>query len=144
MPAPSSYTEGALAEYLVDDLGDVASALGWTTDTIQVVRAIEDTLLDYGVDTIAEATNIRKLRALGKRALLRIAVKSLSARVDVAAQDQRLTLSQAYKQAKEELAVAETKAEVYDTESGGIVRVGAVVYEDDHYSPRYLSEQTGW
>jgi hypothetical protein len=144
MPAPSSYSEGALAEYLVDDLGDVASALGWTTDTIQVVRAVYDTLRAYGVETIAEVEDMAKLEALGKRAVWRAAVKSLSTRYDIRAGDQTLNRSQMFKQVAEtNLAQAEAEAAAYDTTSS-VVRVGSVVHDEDPYSGRFLSEQTGW
>ena len=66
MALPTSYTENGLAEFMHGQAGDTADLLGWTVAGQSYDEIVNDTLLAYGVDTIEEATDMRKLRALAK------------------------------------------------------------------------------
>ncbi len=66
MAVPSAYTETELKQFMVTALGHIAPVLTWTVDTAQIGEAINDTLLEYGVNDIEDATDIKKLRALAK------------------------------------------------------------------------------
>jgi hypothetical protein len=71
MPLPTSYDEAGCAASLHGRLnqGGVADAFGWSIAAGSYKEVINDTLLAYGADDVAEATDIRKLRALGNLAL---------------------------------------------------------------------------
>jgi hypothetical protein len=71
MPVPTSYSESQFAAYLVTTLDTLEQVLNWDQGDPRVREAVADALLDYGVSDIADATDIRKLRALGRRAIWR-------------------------------------------------------------------------
>jgi hypothetical protein len=71
MPVPTSYSESQFAAYLVTTLDTLEQVLNWDQGDPRVREAVSDALLDYGVSDITEATDIRKLRALGRRAIWR-------------------------------------------------------------------------
>ena len=53
-----------LSEYLIAYLGKLALTLEWDEADLDIV--VTDTIEDYGISTEAEATDIKKLRLLGK------------------------------------------------------------------------------
>lgn len=136
MTIPTSYDATTLADYLVLVLGEIATILGWDASTPQVAEAVTDTLLAYPVTDIADLTTptqMQRVRALGAVMAWRAAVRSLSARYDVAEDTSRGDRSQAHKMALENLALAES----YAGECGiGLVRVERqpILYVDDPYS----------
>lgn len=71
MPVPTSYTENSFALFLHETLGDIADVLGWETVDGIYDEIINDTLLAYGVNNLSQATDIKKLRTLGKLMLFR-------------------------------------------------------------------------
>jgi hypothetical protein len=73
MAAPVVYSEATLANYLASQIEQVAGALGWDAGSVQVIEAVNDALLDMSVTDISSVTDIRGLRALGRRAVLRAA-----------------------------------------------------------------------
>jgi hypothetical protein len=70
---PTSYTESQLKAFMITALGRIATVIDWDADTDQVAEAVNDTLLAYGVDDIADATDIVKLRALSRYSVLQAA-----------------------------------------------------------------------
>lgn len=81
MPIVTAYTEAELAHSLIDDLGNLAGALGWVAESSRVQRAVNRALADYfvgGVGDIADVTNVPKLEAFAQRAIWR-AVKAAKA-----------------------------------------------------------------
>lgn len=78
MPVPTVYTEQTLAEFMMQELKNSASDLGWTTADPDgdYQEAITETLLLYGVADVSEATNIRKVRALARVAIWESATKA--------------------------------------------------------------------
>lgn len=110
MTAPTTYTTQELAEYMHTVLGDVAAALGWSAPD-SYTEAINETLLTYGVSDIADATDIRKLRAIARVEAWKLAVGSLAARYDFGLADrQEFKRSQMLAGAKEALALAQADA----------------------------------
>ncbi|MCA9936192.1 MAG: hypothetical protein H6662_15605 [Ardenticatenaceae bacterium] len=71
MTVPSAYSEATLKTYLHGILsrGGIAATLDWQIEAGSYDEIITDTLLAYGVDDIAEATDVAKLRALARLAL---------------------------------------------------------------------------
>lgn len=64
MTVPTSYTEATLADYMVLELA--SSGLSLAVDASSLAEAVNTTLLKYGVTDIADANDMKKLRALAK------------------------------------------------------------------------------
>lgn len=110
MPVPTSYSEAIFADYMTSVLGEVASLLGWDAGTVQVQEALTDTLLEFGESTIGNVTlpvDLRRLRALGRRAIWRAVVQATTGKYDFSDSDARFTRSQINAQAREALKLAE-------------------------------------
>lgn len=82
MPAPTSYTEDTLADFMQAVLKSVATDLTWT-DTADYQEAINETLLAYGAADIADASNITKLRLLARREVWRAVAEETAGHTDV-------------------------------------------------------------
>lgn len=67
MSVPASYDQHEITYYMHSTLGKTAEALGWAPPN-SYEEAVTDTLLLYGVDDIASATDIEKLRACARLA----------------------------------------------------------------------------
>lgn len=93
MPVPTAYTESTLTAFLLGELGNVGTVLGWDSDqgAQQLAEAVTDTLLLLDVTDLADAPDIPKLRALGRVAIWRQARNSAAALYD-----QRLENGQVY------------------------------------------------
>jgi len=139
MAAPMSYTESTLAEFMLECLKDVATALGWT-GLSDVQEAVNETLLAYGVSDIASATEIRKLRGLARREVWRQVRSATAGDYDFSADGGSYHRSQIHAQAKLEFALAESAASIYDAESAQAVVIQAVEYANDPYGIPDLSE----
>lgn len=134
MAAPTTYTETELATFMLAELGNVAAALGWAVQT-NVQPAIDETLLVYGVDSIAEVTgreNIRKLRAFARVEAWRLAVNSLAADYDFKADGGDYKRSQLHDQAGQALERAQADAAEFDV-SVNVISRDAVVSIHDPY-----------
>jgi len=117
MTVPSSYTEKELAAYMHGELGPVAAALGLavgSTDAGSYAEAVNETLLQYGVATIAQATDMVKLRALARVYAWRKVVGLLTALFDFAADGGEYNRSQMIVAAEKNLARAVIDALEYD------------------------------
>lgn len=137
MPLLTTYTEPVLAARMLDELGEVATLLGWT-EPQHVQHAVNKTLRAYGgLTTIADAADPEKLEALADREAWRLAEASLAARYDVSAEGQSLRRSQAVENVRKRLAAAEARASGYD--AAELVGVGQVTWIDDSYS--YLEDE---
>lgn len=130
-PIPVSYSEETLAAYMLAVLADVGSVLGFDGDEFD--EAINDTLLAYGEDDIADATDIAKLRALARVEAWKLALIAAAARYDVSDGTQSLKRSQILSQIKSALAVAVDDASAYTGDDSNVVGRATVVYADDPY-----------
>jgi hypothetical protein len=89
-------------------IDQVAGALGWDAGSVPVLEAVNDALLDLAVSNIASVTDIRGLRALGRRAIWRAVVQATAgnyAFTDVA--QQTFNRQQVNAQAQAMLKIAE-------------------------------------
>jgi len=136
MAAPTSYTETTFKEYLHIVLGAMAAGLGWTVGGGDYDEVVNETLLAYAVDDIAAATDIRKLRALGRYELWRAVVAEVAGDYDYRADGGDYKRSQVHKQAMAQLARAEEDALEYD--STYAVQVGTLTCDYDPYQPEPL------
>jgi hypothetical protein len=138
MPAPTSYSEHWLAEYLLSAnvLGPTATALGWTEP--DVLEAVWQTLLAYGVSTIAEATDIPKLRALAKIEAWRQAANATAGHYRFSTDNQTLDRQQVHEHAVKMLAESERQAASYGL-PGSRVQISNIRRRHDPYP--YLPEE---
>lgn len=135
MAAPTAYTEVGLGQFMLHELGNVAGALGWV-NAQQVQPAIDEALLVYGVADIASATDVRKLRALARVQVWRLAVQSLAADYDFRADGGDYKRSQLFDRASKALDRAVADAAEYDpapVSYGAVVGVDSVVSIHDPY-----------
>jgi sulfite reductase alpha subunit-like flavoprotein len=102
MAVPTAYTTTSLAVYLKYVPGDIIDVLGWNTDSPQVQEAVNDALLEYGVTDAATITGIdelRRLRALGRRAIWRAIVQATANWYSITDNGQKLERQQVHAQA---------------------------------------------
>lgn len=132
MAAPTAYTEATLATFMLAELGDVAGVLEWTAQS-HVQEAINEALLVYGVSTIADATDITRLRALARRQVWRSAINSLTTRYDFSNPEGEYKRSQMVKAAATRLAQAESDAMPYDPNIGAAI-VTSITSSADPYT----------
>jgi hypothetical protein len=138
MAAPTSYTEDTFKAYLHSVLGDVASALGWTVDGGDYDEILNETLLAYGTSDIADATTIRKLRALGRVELWRQVMRDVAADYDFRTADgAQFSRSQIQEMAAANFNQELTDAAVYDDRYQ--IETTTLVY-DDYYTPPDLED----
>lgn len=146
MPAPTSYTEKSLAEYMHLTLGKVAKALDlhFAPDGPgDYAEAVNDTLLAYGAEDIATITgmaNIKKLRALAAACAWQYVVNNFAALYDFSADGASYSRSQLFENAQKALQVAQRQALVYD--SSYMIRVRKTDHIHDPYTVRDVDERT--
>lgn len=133
MAAPTLYSEALFAQYLLDVLKDTATALGWTTQG-DVQAAIDETLLALAVSTIADATEIRKLRAVGRREVWRLVASATAAHYAFSADGASYNRQQIHDHAVAALRLAETDCMAFGID-GYAVRLDKVIFAQDPYGP---------
>lgn len=132
MSVPSSYSDATIADFMLATLGDVGTVLGMTDASFE--EPIIDTLLAYGEDDIADATDISKLRALARVQAWRTALRNAAARYDFADGTENLKRSQIFAHIQAALASAESDASVFASEdSSYVVGRATVTYANDPY-----------
>lgn len=62
MALPTSYSDTALAQYMIDALEGVAGCFDWTTANF--FEQINDVLIAYGASALSSASDIPKLRTI--------------------------------------------------------------------------------
>ncbi|MFZ6028036.1 MAG: hypothetical protein ACOYYS_10000 [Chloroflexota bacterium] len=146
MTPPTSYTETSLAQYVLDELGTVATVLGWTA-TSSVSSCVDDALLEMDVSdisTVTEAEDIRWLRAVAKYYGWRKAVANLSTKYDFSTGDSgSFKRSQMHAAARASMELAREEANEAAIAAGQEMypgyEVGTVtLVQDDPYSAEYL------
>ena len=111
MPPPTSYTEPQLVEFMVTDLGAVATSLEWDGTSLQLTEAAYDVAHWLGVSDVADyTTSAQTVRKLARYAAWTHALKSLAAHIDVAEDGQTYKESDLYKHAAAVLAQARDEA----------------------------------
>lgn len=123
MPPVTVYSEATFADYLYGRLGEVGGMLGWTAGSEPVMEALNDALYEYGETTIAniigsdglKGTNaLRRLRALGRRAIWRAAVQATAGKYEFGDAGQTFNRAQIHEHAKAALELAETECREWD------------------------------
>ena len=139
MPVPTSYTETKLALYLHGHLNQagLADMLAWSVEAGSYDEIVTDALLAYGVNDIAEATSIGKLRALGLVALWENAKTAVVAEINYSADGQSYSREAIFQHIDNMLAQARATAMPY-ADDYTIALYG--VSHDDPYSPIELAD----
>lgn len=94
MPAPSSYSEATLKQFIVDELGATGVALDLTTSAAQVVQAVYAVERVLGVSDVAVLTDMARLEAVARWQAWLAAQKAAVDQFDVKAGTNTLTRSQ--------------------------------------------------
>jgi hypothetical protein len=141
MPAPLSYSESDLAAFMVDELADVAVALGWTATTPRLVRAVYATERACGVPDISSVTDPAMVEAVGAREAWRAAMGAAAARVNKRVGDLSKSESDLFAQCRANYLTASTEAMAYDTTN--VIGVASVTYAPDVYGPLDTSGEFG-
>lgn len=110
MPMPTSFTEQSLAEYMQVQLRALGEVAGWSAASMSYTWPVNHTLLEYGVQDIAEATNIKNLLMLAEVMALRAATTELSVVYDSSDESSNEKRSQMFVQASKLLDRAEARA----------------------------------
>lgn len=129
MALPTSYNEATLALYMVTVLGGLAETLGLTTDNM--TEAVNDVAAACRVTDVADATDVKQVRALAKVAALRTATTMAAGWYDFSADNGDYKRSQVQKQVADLLKAAEQEALPYAPEYS--IQVGTLSYPDDPY-----------
>ena len=133
MPVPTSYTEITFAMYLHGVLGVTAEMIGWTVVGDSYAEVINDTLLAYGVADIGDATDLSKLRVLGRMCLWQMAKTAVIPEVNYSADGQNYSREAIFQHIDNMLSQARIDAlPFFDT--GYQVDVYGVSH-DDPYAP---------
>ena len=134
MPVPDAYTEEALAAAMNQWVSTTAVLLGWSVDDGSYDDPIIDALSWYGVTDIANATDVKKLRALARVAVWESAASALASSVDWSRGAESVRSSQAYENALKQLAAARKRAadEGYTIGPVAALVVSDIVYHDPY------------
>ena len=129
MALPTSYNEATLALYMITVLGGLAETLGLTAD--DMTEAINDVAAACSVTDVANATDVKQVRALAKVAALRAAQTMAAGWYDFSADNGDYKRSQVQKQVADLLKAAEQEALLYAPEYA--IQVGTLNYTGDPY-----------
>ena len=140
MALPSSYNEAELRAYMVTVTSNVAAALGWSEANF--TEAVNDALVLYGVATIAEATDIPKLRTLAKVEAWRAVADATAADYQFSADGGSYSRQQLHQQAVAALERAEGDAVArgYVDFNTLTIGLGAVKHNDPYLTDESLYE----
>lgn len=141
MPIPTAYTEPELAQFALTQLGDLATALSWAVETPSVTEAVTDALLAYGVSAIVDATDVPKLRALGRVAIWRAVARATAGHHRFGADQMSFDRQQVHEHALKMVGEAEREAAALGVGPYGLV-VTAVVR--DSASDPYAVHPDQW
>lgn len=138
MAIPSSYTEVELQDYMLEITSAISSVIGLVSSDF--TEAVNDTLVNYGVNSIASATNIKKLRLLAKIEAWRTVVNVTVAEYDQSRDSGESQVwdkkNQLHTNAKAQLEAAETQAAslgyVADGATYNTVAFGTITYNDPY------------
>jgi hypothetical protein len=131
MAIPASYTEAELKTFMLAAVAELGAVLGLTTSSF--AEAVNETLLAYGVDDIADATDIPKLRALARVEAWKVAVVAAGSRIDWSEAGASFKQSQYRAAANNGLSLAQSEAVPYGGGlAGNVVTVGTMTMNDPY------------
>lgn len=135
MPIPTIYGETDLKVFMERAIITLSDVLQWSIMDGDYDQAVTDTLLLYGVTDVADATDIGKLQAYARVAVLRNAEFAATGLVDQTVLGDSAKLSQIQDLIRAALAVAERQASSsYGLVTAATVVVTPVLYTDDPFT----------
>jgi len=136
MPLPTVYTDATLETFMWNELQSVASAVD--LNPVWMAEAVNDVMLEYGVTDLADATDIKKLRAIARYHAWLRCVKQVSADY----QFSEAGVSYARQQAMDGLMkmLNITKQEAAPYLSNGTIGVYDVEYTEDPYTRLFYQD----
>lgn len=132
MPIPAAYTEQELGAYMLGVTGGLGTRLELAVADFD--EGVTSALLAYGVDDIANADDIAKLRALARVEAWRTAWNHATGAYDFTADGSSFKRSELAKQAQAQLEQAEREAMAYGGIVGYTVTAARMVYANDPYT----------
>jgi hypothetical protein len=114
MPPATSYTESTLADFMLDEIGQMATILSWS-DLSDVQAAVNRAIRAYGVAAIASATDMDKLEALARVAIWQRVADYTVAAIKVSSDGASFDRQQIHEHATEKLKAAQAEALAYDS-----------------------------
>ena len=127
-----------MKDYAVLRLGEMATYLGWTNASAEVLMVVEDTLEILGLTLEADSTNPISLKAVTMYVAWRAVVDTISTDYTFSADKAKYNRSDMVKAAQENFNSAKREALPYI--SIGSIVVGTVTYTDDPYKDEDLDE----
>ncbi len=142
MAIPTSYNDFTLQQFMLNELAEVNEYFNWTPAAF--VEQVTDTLIDYGVASLALATDIAKLRALARMNAWSKAKRAAAKFIDNRLVDDTRSQSQLFDHINANYQQASATASIYLTSSdsgsavasGNVATVGKIVYLTDPYPMR--------
>lgn len=140
MAIPTSYSDYTLSQFMLNELAEVNEYFNWTPASF--TEQVVDTLIDYGVSTLSEATDIPKLRAIARLQVWQKAKLAAAKFIDNRMVDDDRSQSQLFDHIASNLQQAQAAASIYLTSadsssavaSGNVATVGKIVYLTDPYT----------
>ncbi|GAG37252.1 unnamed protein product, partial [marine sediment metagenome] len=127
-----------LAEYLIVSLGTMATHLGWTDTSDEILLTVEDTLEVLGLALEADSTDPVALKAVARYIAWVNVCNNLSMDYDYKSDKESFSRSQMFKHAKEMLATSMTEALPWL--STAQIEIGEFTFVEDPYIETELTE----
>lgn len=121
----------ALSTYLITNLGEMATFLGWTTASTEITQIIEDTLEILSLDDESDSTDAVALKAVARYIAWSFVVNNLSVDYDFKADGADVKRNQMFKAAQANLSMNKISASPYMDISQIII--GELSYTEDPY-----------
>jgi hypothetical protein len=131
MALPTTYTEFALASYMLATLGEVAGML--SVGELELSEAVNDALLAYGASNIAQATDIPRLRMAARVAAWRTALAHASTLYQFSADGATYNRQQMVEHIRAMLQLEESNAAAMGVGTGGVWATTLTLRMDDPY-----------
>lgn len=126
MPAPTSYSESTLKQFMVDELAGTGTALSLTTSSASITNAVYEVEDVLGVSDVASVTDMTKLKAIARWQAWLAAEATAISNFDLKSSGDELKLSQILAGIRARLAYVEALAARY-SEVAAIVGGGVPV-----------------
>lgn len=135
MAVPVRYTDTTLASYMLNVLQpEVYTCFDWGIDDF--TEEITDTLLSYGVETVADMTDIKRCRILATFFAWRKAYRASSKYINNSVERDFRSQSQIWEHIKEQFEEAKATADPHLGDLNGYaIQVGTMTWGYDPYVP---------
>lgn len=135
MAVPALYSETSLAQYMLNILEpEVYTCFDWGIDSF--TEEINDTLLSYGADDVADMTDIKRCRILATFFAWRKAYRASSKFINNSVERDFRSQSQIWDHIKEAYGEAKAAADPHLGDLNGYaIQMGTMIWAYDPYTP---------